>query len=250
MNVTFGVPFSPGDQSILNAAIHELYKEVPAMEDEFKRNNQLSLSYWGIPNYELMSKIPINKPDDMKGMRIALAGGKYLAKAFGAVGATTVFVAAAEQYQALQTGVVVGAILALEYHSVFKHHEVAKHVILIHLGGQYNSAHTINKDVWDRLSSADQKLMREVGVETEAWIAEQAKKRTEWAIDTMTKGGAIWHEFSTADKERWAQMTPNIAQEWANDMEARGLPGKKIVKTFIQIVKDKGYKWPREWTIQ
>ncbi len=36
-----------------------------------------------------------------------------------------------------------------------------------------------------------------------------------------------------AERKCWAMRLPNLAKEWADRMEKRGLPGRKVVKTFM-----------------
>ncbi|MBI4307915.1 MAG: C4-dicarboxylate TRAP transporter substrate-binding protein [Chloroflexi bacterium] len=249
-NLTFAVPLGPSDAKMVVEIARELYNRFPAMRKELEDNNQVPLTYMPLLSFEMASRAPINKPEDLKGKRVGQAGGKYAPQAYQVLGASNVSLPGPEHYQALQTGVIDANVLAWEYIETFKIHEVAKYMVRTDYGGNFAYVLTINKDTWNKLSPADQKLMQDLALEVERRVVDESVRKEKQALDTLTKAGVTFIEFSPADKEKWAQSIPNLPQQWAEEMEGRGLPGKQIMKTFIQLAKDKGYKWPREWAIQ
>ncbi|RJR41594.1 MAG: C4-dicarboxylate ABC transporter permease, partial [Desulfobacteraceae bacterium] len=40
---------------------------------------------------------------------------------------------------------------------------------------------------------------------------------------------------------------PNVPMEWAAAMEAKGLPGKKVVKGYLDGLRNRGVKVVRDW---
>jgi hypothetical protein len=40
---------------------------------------------------------------------------------------------------------------------------------------------------------------------------------------------------------------PNIAQEWADRQEKRGLPGKVVLKSFMDELRERKIEVAREW---
>ena len=66
-------------------------------------------------------------------------------------------------------------------------------------------------------------------------------------MTTHEQAGVTFCTISEADKAKWAQMIPDLPAEWAQEMEAQGLPGWEIVDTYIKLTKEAGHQWPREW---
>ena len=40
---------------------------------------------------------------------------------------------------------------------------------------------------------------------------------------------------------------PDYPAEWAKTMDAQGLPGSLILKTYIELCEDEGFAWFRRW---
>ena len=112
-------------------------------------------------------KRSVTKPDDLKGLKIRISGGKFRQDVFQRMGATPQKVAWAETFTALQTGVVDGAEAATYGFYEQKHYEVTKHLSLTrHV---YTPSFLIaSKTFFDSLTAEQQQVLREVGREITA----------------------------------------------------------------------------------
>jgi TRAP-type C4-dicarboxylate transport system substrate-binding protein len=63
----------------------------------------------------------------------------------------------------------------------------------------------------------------------------------------MKKAGATFIEFSDAERAKWADRMPNVPMEWAASMESKGLPGKAVVKAYMDGLRKRGVKLVRDW---
>ena len=63
----------------------------------------------------------------------------------------------------------------------------------------------------------------------------------------VAAGGTIV-EVSQADREAWAMAMPDIAAEWATNLEGRNEPGAEMLKTYLGKLEQAGYKGVRDWT--
>ena len=63
----------------------------------------------------------------------------------------------------------------------------------------------------------------------------------------MKKSGATFIEFSDEQRAKWANKLPNIPMEWAASMEEKGLPGKMVVKAYLEGLRKRGVKLVRDW---
>ena len=117
------------------------------------------------------TKRPINKVDDLAGMKIRSGGGisEQMARALGA----SAFVKPApESYELLSSGVADGTFFPLESISSFKLDTIVKYATLFP-GGFYSSAFGffMNEDKWNKLSKQDQDAIMSVSGETLARLA-------------------------------------------------------------------------------
>ena len=63
----------------------------------------------------------------------------------------------------------------------------------------------------------------------------------------MADGGATITELSPAERKRWADALPNVAKEWAADLEAKGVPGKAVMTGYLDGLRAAGVTLPRNW---
>jgi TRAP-type C4-dicarboxylate transport system substrate-binding protein len=92
-----------------------------------------------------------------------------------------------------------------------------------------------------------QKIFRDVGKEYNRRLAEAQADRAKKAMETMAQGGAKVVYLSDAERQRWADKLPNVPLEWAQSMEAKGLPGKAMLKGYLDGLRARGVKLVRDW---
>ena len=59
-------------------------------------------------------------------------------------------------------------------------------------------------------------------------------------LKLMTKHGATVVEFSAEEKAKWANTLPNIAERWAAPLEAKGLPAREVLRTYVDGLRKAG----------
>ena len=123
---------------------------------------------------------------------------------------------------------------------------MAKHFSDLKLNTSVGYTLFINKDTWNKLSPEDQEIFRQVGLEAEeqqilVWEGFEKKIRGSGAVDI--------HEFSDEDTAAWIKALPEVPADWAEKMEAQGHPGREIMKTYLDLHKQIGWKFPREWVV-
>jgi hypothetical protein len=56
--------------------------------------------------------------------------------------------------------------------------------------------------------------------------------------------------LSDADRLAWAKGMPNIAKEWAADLEKQGLSGNKILTSYMDYMRANKQQIARQWDKQ
>jgi hypothetical protein len=83
--------------------------------------------------------------------------------------------------------------------------------------------------------------MIEVGREHEQVIIRLLREEEKKALDTMKNKGIEIVPFAE-QKAKWVKMSPDFLNEWAEEMESKGLPGKEFVNRYNDIMKKVGKK--------
>lgn len=243
-NMTFAAPFLTNDVVLLSRImnrLHENMKEFPAQYDRF---NQIRLAGSGVDSYELLTTFPVRRFEDLKGKKIAGAGGS-LPWLKGI--ATPVQGNMMEYYNSTKTGVYEGFIVFPSAFPGMKYPEVAPHVTKVGFGAQYAVALTINKSSFKKLPPPAQKIFMDVA---QVWaLASDRAYMTagDSGYKMLPDFKANLHEFSREEQVRWAKAMPNIAKEWAASMDKQKLPGTKAMAMLMQEARAAGIKPVRDW---
>lgn len=243
-------PFIAPDARAVAKAVDEIAKEYPTMQNEFAKQNQIYLATGVVlDTYQVFSKVPIDSITDMEGTKVAGAGMnlRYLEginDAAGVRGGLTDF------YNMLQTGLVDKAMLWPEAAKTFKIAEVAPYMLRADLGAVNTKTITVNKDYWDKLPDEVKTTLQDVAVAYRDHIAGIAMDRAEASRNAYTEAGGTIVPMTLEERANWAANMPNIAVEWAANLESKGEPGNEILKVYMGKLADAGYAPVRDWTAE
>ncbi len=185
----------------------------------------------------LNTKKPVEKMEELKGMKIRCSGTS--AKVATALGATPVAMPQNETYDALQKGVVDGVLSPIETLKGWKFAEVVKSTTQ-NFGSAYSLAFFVvmNKKKWESLPKEAQDVIEQVNKE---WIEKTGKAwdqmDKEGAEYTLSKGNKII-PLSKEEDERWAKAVSPIMDEYVTAMKAKGLPGDETLNFCREWLKN------------
>jgi hypothetical protein len=54
-------------------------------------------------------------------------------------------------------------------------------------------------------------------------------------------------EMAPAERINWIMGMPQIAQQWAKNHEAKGLPARQILDAYMDAMRKRGVKPVRDW---
>lgn len=188
----------------------------------------------------IYSKKPVRTSQDLKGMQVyATSVTADIAKTLGA---SPVGGSRGEIYLMLQKGTIDGDISGPpEVLLGYKEAEVINYITLQAgqhgLPGFYNKTHffVMNLDTWNSLPADIQKAFDEVNekfasVAGEIWASHQQD-----GLDFAKEVGVEFIELSPEQAAEFIKPVLFLADKWAEDMESKGLPGKKILETVRKI---------------
>ena len=240
-------PFIAPDARAVAKAVDEIAKEFPTMQSEFEAQNQVYLATGVVlDTYQVFSKEPITKLSDLEGKKVAGAG-MNLRYVEGIPGAAGVRGGLTDFYNMLQTGLVDKAMLWPEAAKTFKIAEVAPYMLRADLGAVNSKTITVNKDYWDGLPDEVKGVLQEVAVLYRDHVAGLAMDRAEASRQAYVDGGGTIVEMDPAERAAWAASMPNIAQEWAANLDGKGEPGTEMLNAYLAKLAEAGYAPVRDW---
>ena len=227
-----------GATSVINSvAYSRIHWKYLQQVGEYKGVKLLGVFTHG-PGQMFNTKRPINKVEDLAGMKIRTGGGiaEEMARSLGA----SAFVKPApESYELLSSGVADGTFFPLESIISFKLGSVVKYATLFP-GGFYCSSFGffMNEDKWNKLSKKDQDAIASVSGEPLALLAGKAWDTTDAeALEEMKRVGI---QISTDSPElvKGVQARAEaIDDKWVKDATAKGIDGVKVLAEFHEELK-------------
>jgi TRAP-type C4-dicarboxylate transport system substrate-binding protein len=243
-------PFVSADARVVAQAVDEIAREFPQMDAELAAENQVYLATGVVlDTYQVFSTNPINSLSDMEGMKIAGAGYnlRYLE---GIPGAAGVRGGLPDFYNMIQTGVVDAAMLWPEAAKTFTIAEVAPYMLQADLGAVNSKTVTVNADVWAALPDEVKDVLQQVAIEYRDHVAGIAMDRAEASRQAYIDGGGTIVEMSQEERQAWADSMPNIAAEWAANLDSTGAPGTEMLNAYMGKLADAGFTPLRDWAAE
>jgi TRAP-type C4-dicarboxylate transport system substrate-binding protein len=232
------MPLSPwsSDVRYANFVLQKLYDEGYIKED-YKDVKMINLH--NITPYFIHStKKPIRKLEDFKGIKIA-APGTIAQMVAAALGATPINIPAPELYLALQRGVVDCTFWSWTGLNTFNLHELTKYHTWVGINISA-FALVMNKEKWNSLPPSDQKIIDGVSGLFLAKLAGKAWYEEDMSSVEKAKKmpGVEIIQLPENELQRWRVEVQPIRDKWVQNMESKGLPGKKLVDAAMRISKE------------
>jgi TRAP-type C4-dicarboxylate transport system substrate-binding protein len=244
-NITYSLPFITDDLAVLLRVINRLHQEIPALREAWGRHNQIFLGGSGVDTYHLLTTFPVKTLDDLRGRKILAPGASSVW--LKGTGAVAVDGALSTYYTQLKTGVAEGTLSILTGAYPYRIHEVAPYVTLVGIGAQCTGALTANADSWAELPADLQAVLAALGVEYTEQVIATVRARHEIAAANMRKDGAIFSTLGAKEKQRWIAALPDLATQWVERNEARGLPAREMLVRLMDGLRAEGVTPMHAW---
>jgi len=246
MAVAYMTPFTTTNPELVAKTIDELADKFPGIKKTFDSYNQVYLTNSVVfDSYQMFSKNDAKALKDYAGVKIASAGPnlRYLPPtgAVGVAGSLNTY------YNLIQTGVVDGCMLWPEAAVTFKLAEVAPYMMKADIGTANSKVVTVNKDTWNKLPPEVRKVLQEVAIAYRDHLAKLASSLGDQSVAKYKKAGGKVYMLPKADRTKWAKSIPNIAQEWARDLDKEGLDGTAMLNYYMNAMRAANQPIERQW---
>jgi TRAP-type C4-dicarboxylate transport system substrate-binding protein len=185
----------------------------------------------------LAAKKQITSLSGLKGVKVRGTG--LSAKIVSSLGAVPVSMGQGETYEALQRGVVEATLCPIETLKGWRQAEVIDYVLSTAATGYTTTMYSImNKDRWNSLSDDIKEIFRQVN---EQWIDKQGlawDTADDEAKALLKELGKPVTTLSPADEAAFVNAVGPMLEEWAMDLEGRGLPGRAVLADLRRLIKE------------
>jgi len=225
------LPLGFPDATVASLVLWDLYKKYKP--EEFSKVKALTMFACAPAN--IYAKVPVKTQADLKGLQLRASG--HVAELLKLLGATPVGMPQSETPEALQKGVVKGAVSSLETLMDFKYAELCKYVTIFD-GPIYPFAVVMNKDSWAKLPKDVQKVMDDLGTEQSKWTGQYMDDHVKKSLDWSKQNHKI--EITTLSKEekaKWDKAVQPMIGKWAEEAKAKGLPADAILADMRAFAK-------------
>ncbi|KKM12735.1 hypothetical protein SY88_02415 [Clostridiales bacterium PH28_bin88] len=230
-----GMPMMGIDSAEMGSKIlWELYSSTDYLKKEYADVHVITL------HTHTATPIGLNKKKvataaDMKGLKLRSPGGGPMLL-LKELGASPMTMAPGEIYQAMERGVVDGYTIDWQGVNAFKLTEVSKYVVdtNLYVGPFFV---VMNKKVWDGLSPEDQKAIDSISGEYAATLLAKAFDSAKPVAEKALKDkGFELYELSGEETARWMELGKSIAEKYAEEQEAKGLPAKAALAKIRELI--------------
>jgi len=189
----------------------------------------VGLAYWENGFFNATnSKHPIARLEDFQGLKFRSIQARITQETIKALGANPVPLAVPELYTALETRTIDGQGTPNAVIAALKLYEVQKYLsITRHSYGAFIPL--VSKKFWDRLSPAQQQMLKEAAQEARSYQREVARAQSEGARKLMVDKGVQVNEVSEAEHARmrkavqpvWDMFTPSVGADLVKEVQAQ-----------------------------
>lgn len=210
----FTLPYIFRDEDHMHKVLDGMIgKEIGDRLSASSKSRLIFLGWMDAGTRNLITKAPVTKAEDLKGMKIRVQGSPIALDTLKAMGANSVAMGVSEVFSGMQTGVIDGTennpptFVAHNYLPVVKNYTWSKHFIIPEL-------FLFSKAKWDKLKKEDQELILKLAKEAQAEQRELWKTYNEKSLEAMKAGGVQFHEMDTAP---FYQATQSVRDKYGKD---------------------------------
>lgn len=208
------------------------------LDEEYLKNGVRPMFAVTLPHYQIVTaKKKITGLEDLQGLKLRAPVGP-LEIGIDALGASPVSMAAPEIFTAMERGTIDGAAIAVTSYKPYQLQTAAKYSTTNANMGSFVATYSINERVYKDLPRDVQQAMNQAGEETIEHFSSYLDDHVEELIKEFEQDGMEMYELDDETLSTLNREIESVWNSWANDLEERGYPGKKVVRLFKEIRKE------------
>ncbi len=234
------LPFITPNGEVASRTIWALYNKFPEIQAATKDYKVLT-AWTSSPYYLLTTKKHVKTMEDIKGMKIRSTGGPPTDMT-KLLGATPVAIPMSDVYLNLQKGVIDGLWVPSEATLGWRHYEVAKYYTFVPTVTTVFMT-IMNKETWNEMPKDVQDAIMSVSGDAQSIrFGGGVFDRCDVELrDTVKKAGYEMVEYTPPPEElaKWVAIAGKpLWDDWVKRMEAKNIPGKKLLDETLKLVEE------------
>lgn len=245
-NIPYVTPYVTSDIGLVGRTVHGLVERYPELRREWEDYRIVYLTAAGsIDTYQLLLT---DEPSVDEGLQGAKIGGVGLNLRYvEGMGATPVNSGLSDWYNNMSTGLLDGIVGWAEASISYKLYEVAPYILDVKLGAVTSKVVGVNQRTWDRLPVEVREVILSSAIDYRNELARETDRRAAKSLEQFVAAGGKIIPMTSEERREWALALPNLAQEWADVMESRGIPGHQILKEYMDVMRANDQPIMRHW---
>jgi TRAP-type C4-dicarboxylate transport system substrate-binding protein len=245
-NLPYATPLVTSDIGLAARTMSQLVAKYPILAEQWKQHRLIFLTTAGsIDTYQVFTNYEVRTLDDFNGRKIAGVGLNL--RLLTGLDASPVNSGISDWYNNLATGLIDGLIGWIEGSIAYRLYEVAPYMVDVRLGAVPTKSIVVNERTWGRLPQEVKTVLLEVAADYRDELARETERRAARSKQQYLGFGGTILTLSDEQRRAWAMGLPNIAREWADDMEERGMPGHDILRDYMDIMRANEQPIMRHW---
>ena len=176
--------------------------------------------WWGVES--VPSKVAINGPDDLKGVKIRAPEGMG-AEIFRQFGADVVTLAGSEVYTALDRGVIDATDWGtISMNNDLGYHKIAKYALYPGFHSMPAADVAVNLDLWNELSDADKRILEMATRDFARDMVERIALQDLQDAKKLRDQGVTLIDWSPEARKQFRQTARGVWEEWSKKSDLAG----------------------------
>ena len=218
------LPFAFANSVVGSVVMEELYAKY--FKQEYEKQGVYNAFYPVLEYTGIICNKPIRTLEDLKGKKLYVPGG-MLQTVYKALGVTPVLIAPAELFQALQRGILDGAVYPAGLVIPQRYHEVCKYWTNATIC--YGAIpFAMNRKKFDSLSLDLKKTLYYQLRQGNVLMGKLYYDMDRAAVNVMKQAGVEIIDLSPEEKERWVKTTAHVWDDFIAENEKKGLPARQL----------------------
>ena len=128
-----------------------------------------------------------------------------------------------------------------------KMYEVAPYMLRADLGTANSKVISMNDNAWKDLPAEVQKAIQEAAIGYRDHMSTEAMAVADKSYKAYVDNGGKIHNMSQAERQQWADAMPNVAKDWVDSLEKKGMPGRVVLKSYMDTMRKNNQPILRQW---
>lgn len=228
----FSLPFLMPDYAAIDAITQGEAGE--AVFAAIKKRGVTPLA-WGENGFRELSnsKLTIDEPSDLDGLKIRVVGSPLFQDTFTALGANPTQMSWADAKPALTTGAVDGQENPLSVFDVARIDQVGQEYLTRWHYMADPLVFAVSNSIWDQFSEEDQALLKKAAIDAGQWEIEKSRSEIDATLAAIKERGVEVTELTNEQREAFKSATQSVYEKWTPRI------GEDLVKQAQEAVANR-----------